>query len=242
MSSAVDNQPVETYINPAEPIFEVPAWRYRPPSVLAHHGRLCCSVAREWLLSTDCSSLAGQSKFTGPRWIRAKYKWGPSHWPMTWCDAIKQEELDCGALAALTIEVFRARGVNCYPVQLIQQYDANTTSHWIRKWKEDEAHSDWIGHAMIYHEACAVEIVPSEIKVWDPSAGWWANQKQAGGYGSIRSIRVCAANGADDQLLVWGSHNLKLNEWFTIPSTRREIGKQFRVPLSGCQRGDDALL
>jgi hypothetical protein len=145
---------------------------------MVHHGKACCATAREWLFSTDHSQLNGEHKLMGPRWLRKKYKWGPSQWPMTWCHAVEQDGLDCGALAAITREIFTARSVVCYPVQLIQQYSEETTSHWSAKWTDHPASTHWIDGALIYHEACAVQTCPNEIRIWDPSAASWANPKQ----------------------------------------------------------------
>ncbi len=85
---------------PAAP-YEV--WKYFPHSHISHHGKPCCETAREWFLSMDYALLAGESPLTGPRWIRARYEWGPSAHPIHWCDAVKRKTLDCGALAALAI-------------------------------------------------------------------------------------------------------------------------------------------
>src|SRR3712207_2487200 len=75
-----------------------------PASAIQHHGRPCCRLAREWVFATDFSQLNGESLLTGPRWIRHKYKWGPSKWPIHWCEAVEQKTLDCGALASLAHE------------------------------------------------------------------------------------------------------------------------------------------
>ena len=82
----------------------------------------CGEVARGGFLSMDFSLLNAGNPLTGPRWLRHKYKWGPSRWPIHWCEAVEQKTLDCGALAALSHEIFINRGVTSFPVQLIHQY------------------------------------------------------------------------------------------------------------------------
>jgi hypothetical protein len=190
-------------------------WRYCSPSSFLHHGRPCCSIAREWLFSTDHSQLNGESNLMGPRWLRRKYEWGPSQWPMSWCYAIEQEKLDCGALAALSREVFAARGIRCHAVQLIQKYTEDTTEHWLKEWSDYPASTHWINGELIYHEACAVEVAQNEIRVWDPSSGWWANPKHVGGYAAVCAVRVMTSP-AENKTIRWGDHNLAGGTWQVI--------------------------
>ena len=213
MSLAVDNQAVQienitnTNLNAA-----LMHWRYSSPSSIAHHGKACCATAREWLFATDHSHLNGEHKLMGPRWVRRKFKWGPSQWPMTWCHAVEQDSLDCGALAAISTEIFTVRGVDCYPVQLIQQYSEETTNHWSAKWTTHPASTHWIQGALIYHEACAVQVGANEIRIWDPSAACWVNPKQIGGYGSTLALRLTTGT-AGVQRFWWAHHEISSNEW-----------------------------
>lgn len=192
-------------------------WRYSSPSLIAHHGKACCATAREWLFATDHSQLNGEHKLMGPRWVRTRYKWGPSQWPMTWCHAVEQDSLDCGALAAISSEIFTARGVDSYPVQLIQQYSEDTTSHWSAKWTTHPASTHWIQDALIYHEACAVQIHANEIRIWDPSAACWVNPKQFGGYGSTLALRLSTGSGGV-QRFSWAHHEIRSKEWHVLQS------------------------
>src|SRR5574342_271092 len=82
----------------------VARWKVQPPSQLVDHGHDCCRVARAWLVSLDYSLdsvLASADRFRGPGWIRDRYPWGPSRWPLSWCEVVVAEQLDCGALTAL---------------------------------------------------------------------------------------------------------------------------------------------
>lgn len=188
-------------------------WQNCPASVITHHGRLCCRVAREWVFATDHAQLNGESPLTGPRWIRQRYKWGPSRWPLSWCEAVERKTLDCGALAAITQEVFAARGVRSFPAQFIQQYDTGSARHWQKKWEGEEVSTHWIGEDLIYHEGCAVVVRDKEIKVWDSSAGWWVNPRQFGGYGGVLALRVCAP---EPLTLKWGEHRVDAGRWQKI--------------------------
>src|SRR3982750_4162909 len=74
------------------------AWEQLPYTRISHHGSACCEAARTWVLSMDYSLLNGSSPYTGPRWIRQRYEWGPTKHPIHWCEAVKEKTLDCGAL------------------------------------------------------------------------------------------------------------------------------------------------
>lgn len=191
-------------------------WREFPYSSLSHHGGRCCQIAREWVLSTDFSRLNGGSPLTGPRWLRQKYTWGPSSWPMHWCDAVERKTLDCGALASLAHEVFTARGVRSFPAQFIQQYTGDATCHWRQKWAGEDCSQHWIEGDLIYHEGCAVLTGADEIKLWDASAGWWVNPRQFGGYGGVLALKVYAPGGDAPAAFKWGTHLVEPNRWHEV--------------------------
>jgi hypothetical protein len=197
----------------------VEGWQDSPASVISHHGGQCCRVAREWLLSMDYSQLNEGMLLTGPRWLRARYDWGPSSWPIYWCEAVEKKTLDCGALAALAQEVFAARGVTCYPAQLIQQYTEDATRHWHKKWDGNEISAHWIRESLIYHEGCAIVVRDNEIKLWDASAGWWVSPEQPAGYGRLLALRVFSRRTEPSISLKWGAHLIPPNEWQKIDAT-----------------------
>jgi hypothetical protein len=201
----------------------VERWQYCPASVILHHGKRCCRIAREWIFSTDYSQLNGENRLAGPRWIRQKFEWGPSKWPISWCEAVEQKSLDCGALAAVAQEVFSERGVTSYPAQLIQQYDEDTTRHWLSKWNSKEASVHWIKEDLIYHEGCVVVSRGNELKVWDASAAWWINPKQFGGYGGLLALRVCDPQAQSNPLFKWGPHTIAPNRWQKIERARGDF-------------------
>ncbi len=194
-------------------------WEHCPASTISHHGRDCCRAAREWVVAMDFSQLNAGSVLTGPRWIRQRYAWGPSSWPIHWCEAVRRKTLDCGALAALATEVFTARGVRSHPAQLIQQFSEDATRHWSKKWEAGDCSCRWIREDVIYHEGCAVEVAGGEIKVWDASAGWWVNPRQFGGYGGLLALRVFASDTPEP--LRWGAHLVAPNRWQKIEKTDR---------------------
>ncbi|HEV2880093.1 MAG TPA: hypothetical protein VGX24_02205 [Pyrinomonadaceae bacterium] len=198
-------------------------WEHFPASTISHHGGQCCQIAREWILSTDYSQLNAGNPLTGPRWLRQKYTWGPSTWPIYWCEAVEQKTLDCGALAALTQEVFAARGVKSYHAQFIQQYSEDATRQWAKKWNGEDASVHWIKEDLIYHEGCAVAVRDNEIRLWDPSAGWWVNPRQTGGYGGLLALRVFAPQFNAPTGFLWGTQRISPNQWQKIERVRGDF-------------------
>lgn len=196
-------------------------WRDFPASRISHHGGICCEIAREWLLSMDFSQLNGGSLLTGPRWIRERYDWGPTQWQIHWCEAVERKALDCGAQAAFATEVFRSRGVEAYPTQLVQRFSAEATAQWAHKWNGEETSLHWLNEDVIYHEGSAVVFgAGDEIKIWDASAAWWIHPNQAGGYGSLLALRIVGAPTASDGYK-WGGHRIRPNEWQEIAKDDR---------------------
>ena len=192
-------------------------WQHFPFSSLCHHGADCCDVAREWVIANDFAQLNGGNLLTGPRWLREKYEWGPSPWPMHWCELVERKVIDCGAHSALAHEVFAARGVTAFRAQFIQRYTADALSQWRTKWTEENVSDHWIADDVIYHEGNALLIGEDEVKLWDSSAGWWINPVQNGGYGSLAAVRIFADGqwGGGDGFR-WGERRIKPNEWVQI--------------------------
>jgi hypothetical protein len=190
-------------------------WQHFPASTISHHGGSCCDIAREWIVGMDFSQLNAGNALTGPRWLRKKFKWGPSTWPIHWCEAVEQETLDCGALAALSHELFVARGVRSYPAQFILEFNESSTRHWVETWGEAGSCALWIKEGLIYHEGCAVE-ANGEIKLWDATATWWINPKQFGGYAGLLATRIFETTAAAPSIFKWGVHDIPANTWHKV--------------------------
>jgi hypothetical protein len=190
-------------------------WEDFPFSCLSHHGETCCDIAREWVIANDFAQLNGGDLLSGPRWLRARYEWGPSVWPLHWCDAVSRKSIDCGAHAALAHEAFIARGVTAYRAQFVQRYSADATGEWRRKWADEQVSDHWITENFIYHEGNAVLAAPGEVKLWDGSAGWWLNPRQTGGYGSVQAVRIFTDT-IDTTPLRWGSRKIVPNRWHAL--------------------------
>ena len=192
-------------------------WKDWQPSQISHHGGICCEIAREWITATDFSELNGDCIFTGPRWLRGKFEWGASAFPIYWCEAVRRKTLDCGALAALSHEVFRARGARSYRVQLVQKFSSVATRQWTMSWNTCGTKTlAWVNDDLIYHEGCAIETEAGRIKVWDASASWWIDPKPATGYGALLAIRLSDFDLSAGKTCRWGDYRLRAGEWQEI--------------------------
>ncbi len=206
-------------------------WEHSPASTISHHGTACCEIAREWITGMDFSQLNAGHPLTGPRWLRKKFKWGPSKWPMYWCEAVDEETLDCGALGALSHQLFLARGVRSFAAQFILEFNEVSTRHWTEAWGAAGSCAPWISEGLIYHEGCAVAVGDNEIKLWDATATWWINPKQFGGYAGLLAVRVFDPQAAAPSEFMWGQHRIQANAWhkveratadFATPSSARK--------------------
>ena len=185
-------------------------WEDFPYSRLSDHSGSCCRIAREWTEAMDFAQLDGGKLSSGPRWLRAKYKWGPSGWPMHWCEVVQRDAIDCGAHAALSLAVFQARGLTAFPAQLVQRFDEHATAQWGRKWAGEGASCHWLSGTHIYHEGTALLMDRSEVKLWDASAGSWIDPRQSHrGYGSVAAVRIFHAPAELD----WGGRKLSPGVW-----------------------------
>lgn len=192
-------------------------WKYWYPSQISHHGEICCEIAREWVTATDFSELNGGNLFTGPRWLRQRFNWGASSFPIFWCEAVRKNTLDCGALAALADEVFTVRGVKSLRIQLVQKFSQAAANQWACSWgTAQDAELHWIDRDLIYHEGCSIVVGDREVKVWDASAGWWIDPKSGSGYGSLQAIRLSAAEDNLNAGFNWGEHRIPVNQWYKL--------------------------
>lgn len=189
-------------------------WKDWPPSQISHHGNPCCEIARAWIGATDFTSLGGGNIFSGPRWLRHRFKWGASNFPIHWCEAVERKTLDCGALAALAHEVFSLRGIKSYRVQLVQRYSPIAIDQWTRSWSESGGPLEWLENDLIYHEGGAIVTRENEIKIWDASAGWWIDARSGNGYGSLVAIKVTAGDGTP--ALRWEEYLIVPNTWQAV--------------------------
>jgi hypothetical protein len=205
-------------------------WQNFPASYMSHHGAPCCDIAREWITGMDFSQLNAGHSLTGPRWLRKLFKWGPSKWPMHWCEAVQEKTLDCGALGALSHELYVARGVRSFPAQFILEFNDVSTRHWVETWGAAGSCAPWISEGLIYHEGCAVAVSENEIKLWDATATWWINPKQFGGYAGLLAVRVFDNQAETPSVFTWGEHRIPANTWHKVERATADFAARKPAP------------
>jgi hypothetical protein len=191
-------------------------WETFPNSHILHHGAACCDIAHEWLIAFDFAQLNGGDVLSGPRWMREHSSWGPSAWPIHWCEAVDARVVDCGVHAAIAQEAFIARGVHAFRAQFIQRYSADAAASWRESWVKELVSDHWIDGDAIYHEGNAVLVGEDTVKFWDGSAGWWINPRGDGGYGSLAAVRIESDIGGFPDGLRWGERRIKLGQWVAV--------------------------
>ena len=186
------------------------AWTSRSPSCLSHHQDDDCPIAMHWLVAMDRSLGGSIGSSVGPVWLRELFDWGPSHWPLFWCDIPSARALDCGALAAISVAMFRARALTCASVQMVQIFAEHDADHWRRKWSKRNVDTDWMRGPLVYHEGCAVVSAHGEMRLWDPTDAVWIEPDQIEGYAATVAVRVHGTPGLDQSTLQWGTRLLRI--------------------------------
>lgn len=199
----------------AEPdTLERATWARASVSTLAHHG-VCCDRARGWIAamarSHDFAATDGLD-YTAPRWLTRRWRWGPTRWPIAWCEAVRTEAIDCGVFAAFAVEIFRAKGLDAYHGQVLRNWPEESTAHWRQKWAAMPEAFNWIGTKVIYHEVCIVRFGP-EARIYDPTYGCWLEPYLQVGHGAHIAVR-----GELPEAMSWGSHRLVNGQWTEIAS------------------------
>ena len=190
-------------------------WKSRSPSeVLAHH-RQCCAYARHWFRAMDRSLNWSTGGIPAPSWLTERYPWGPSEWPIYWCNAIRSEKLDCGALASIARDLFSDRGYTALPFQLVQVYSEQDITHWSKKWDGNPTPA-WTEGRLVYHEACAIMSGPEDIQVWDPSIGNWVSPARTLGYEATLAVCISTPSSPAGRVR-WGDHIIAVNCWVRLP-------------------------
>lgn len=197
-----------------EPVYA--AWQHFPYTCFLHHNSRCCQSALAWLTGMDRSRLYGESLYAGPRWLRSVYDWGPMTHPTYWCEALRMKILDCGGQAVVAREVFRARGLAVFPLQIVQQYNQDNVAHWRCSWEEKDCDAHWINGVWIYHEGCGILLPDGSLKLWDATSSCWLDPLKLTGYGSIAAVKVSNPQDAFFGQRTWGPHLISENTWVAL--------------------------
>lgn len=198
-------------------------WIEHPTSSIIHHDRDCCKQARLWFLSYARSMegwSSSQFDLKAPTWLSQLFTWGPSLWPISWCQLVKEKTIDCGVFAALAREIFEAQGHSVHPAQALLSYNKTCTAHWKALWKNkmpspsDLHHGEvfqWVGDQVVYHEICIIELPNGTAKVYDATFGSWYEPLRRKGFGALLSVRSECP-----RLLEWGNKVLSCGEWVDL--------------------------
>lgn len=184
----------------------------RSASQVSLHEGACCRIAEAWVRAMADSLSHEQFE---PRWITDRWTWGPTKWPLTWCEAVRRTELDCGALAHLAEVAFRETGRVVVRAQLVEAHSADQCAQWGARWQAVPEVPRWIWGCLVYHEAVGV-ISGTDLRLWDPTDGRWRDPADESG--RIRAIRLAGAEAAPaPSSLRWGDVALPPGRWIRLP-------------------------
>jgi hypothetical protein len=194
-------------------------WIEHPSSSIIHHESSCCDEARLWFMAYARSMEIGSSphvKLKAPTWLSQLFTWGPSKWPISWCELVKEKVLDCGAFAALAREVFAAQGHEVYAAQALLSYNEACTDHWQKFWQKNSENLSgvtfpWIGNEIVYHEVCLIVEPDSTARIYDSTFGQWYEPRQRVGFAALMAVRSECP-----RLIRWGDKIMSHGEWVDL--------------------------
>jgi hypothetical protein len=201
-------------------------WMEHPASSILQHDEKCCEEARLWFLAYSRAmeiNALSQFEIKAPTWLSQKFEWGPTEWPIFWCELVKEKVIDCGVFAALAREIFKAQGFEAHPAQALLSYNEVCTNHWKELWKRNEEKEKkekkkgkgktfpWIGDKVVYHEICLLEMPDGTAKVYDSTWGNWYLPQHRLGFGALLALRTECP-----RLLRWGNVTLSCGEWVDV--------------------------
>lgn len=195
-------------------------WLEHGSSTIMHHDADCCDRARLWFMSMarsmECRA-ESQYQLKTPVWLFDKYEWGPTPWPISWCELVKEKYIDCGAFSALTREIFKAQGHAVHPAIGLFSFGENCTSHWKEYWnkklpqKKEGQFFPWIGNKIVYHEVCLLEQPDGSARIFDSTFGIWYEPHKREGHGALLAVRSECP-----RVLSWGDKSMVCGEWVSL--------------------------
>lgn len=200
-------------------MFQIPSrWSDLSRSEIWSHQNDCCRLARRWFLAMDRSKLLYGDLSSPPAWLKERFHWGPSAWPIYWCHVVNQEHVDCGVLAALCREIFDERQLVNWHVQIVQQYPTHVIDNWRAKWISEGGNPAWIENDIVYHETCALYLGNSKIQIWDPTDCSWLVPQNVGSYGAVVAVRVWTEGPMTG--LSWEGRDIGYRRWTILTDLR----------------------
>lgn len=198
-------------------VLEQIAGYLRAPSAIFDHGKPCCRGVRSWLHAVDATNCNRDGQWHPPTWLRRDYNWGPVPWPIYWCSVPHMKKLDCGALAAVAVELYRLRGLPVKTVQLALRYPNHAVDQWSHLWVREGMSSSWINGEFCYHEACGI-IEGHTMRVWDPTENRWLSPPLSpnGTFASIVALKVAELGDGEQTTLMWNGIRLRSGVWQSL--------------------------
>lgn len=192
----------------------------RPPSALIEDGSVKSAATRTWLRSLDLARSRRATALAPPVWMYDTFKWGPHAWPVRWSDLLTMPRVDCGVMAAVSTEVYRARGLLAVPVQVILAFNPWATTGWRAMWRAAGLDPHWSHSNFAYHEVTGLVDGAGRLCVWDPLGRFWLSPVLTTMYETILAIRV---HGDDPHRIVaFGEHMLRTGAWYQVEGLGEE--------------------
>jgi hypothetical protein len=190
----------------------------RPASAFSTHDAPCCRIALGWLAAMARS--AGRIYEHTPWPLTERWTWGPTPWPISWCEAVRERELDCGGLAQLAEVALQESGYQVVRVQLLERASSERAAHWAARWAAVSGSPRWIWGEFVYHEAVGV-VADAAMRVWDPTDGLWRDGTTPSEHGMIVAMRVLPGThghmSPSPATLDWDVCKLPRGRWTVIP-------------------------
>ncbi len=184
------------------------------PKVQSHVGKDCCKNARNWLVAMARSfdfSVTDGARLAGPGWLKTYYEWGPSAWPVHWCEAVSLPVIDCGLFRAFANLIFAAKGIECFDAQVLRLQQPSSTSHWQKRWDGAANSLPWVSKNFVYHEICAVKTSEGHCELYDPTDGVWLDADITKGHNGHFAVRV-----ESSEVLQWQKQTLGGFQWVSL--------------------------
>jgi len=160
---------------------------------------------------------AAAREFGSEPWpLAERWLWGPTVWPLPWCQAVQNRELDCGGLAHLAEIALVAAGNQVVRAELIERSAPDRTEHWAVRWSAVPNAPRWIWGDLTYHEAVGV-LAGSKLRVWDPTEHGWRDSGSGNAGSKTLAIRlVPGETSAGPAFVEWSGRQLEMGSWAAL--------------------------
>lgn len=154
-----------------------------------------------------------RDRLVPPAWLRDTFEWGPSTWPVYWCEAAQADSIDCGVFAALARTLLTARGTPTAAVQLVERFNEKNVENWRSRWTGESAEVGWLSPPFCYHEAVGL-IDDNNLNIWDPLDRKRVVPHPTGGYGEIAFLRISKLKIYKNiETITWETIEIDLEKW-----------------------------